>query len=502
MPHRLRLVGALAFVAALSLTLKAGGLPTPATAAAQLGVADVLFAQAEYRAAMRVYLQVVGVTDPALRDRAREGAIRGALRIAEFGIASAHGAALRAARPDDPTALSLSGDALWASGLFDEAEASYRQALAIDPRHGPAHTGLARALASLNRFDEALPEAEAAIALAPNPQAWHALGQIQERRRNFPAAADAFTRFIELLPARERAGRAGWTMGQIHFLRSFRDRVPYQRVSAAGLTHQLPFSLVHDKVVVKAKANGRKMDFAVDTGAEEAVLSVGAARRLGVRAVSYTISAGVGQYGLRGLQLGVLDSFEAGTLKLRNVPVLIKNPPLRGLPSDEVESFSPLAFGLSTVVDYGTRRLTMTEALPEERADFELPLRMDRLATVRGEVNGRPASFIVDTGGEVISLNTTTANALFRPAERRRIGLRVHGASGWDPEAYLLPGVNLDFDEIAFRNTPVVVLNLKMPSALLGYDIGGIVGHKFLGKYRVAFDLRRNVVRLHALGAR
>lgn len=492
----------LAAAAGLSLTLAARERPSSSTAAAQIGVADVLYREAEYRAAMRVYLQAAAVADVALRDRAREGAIRGALRIGEFAVASTHAAALRAARPGDPTALTLSGDALWASGLFDESEAAYREVQAIAPGHAASLAGLAKALASRSRLVEARQAAEASLAAAPSPEGWHALAQILERERDYPGSADALTRFIELLPPRERAGRSRWTMGQVHFLRSFRGRVPYEQVSERGLTHTLPFQLVDDKVIVRGKANGSRMDFAVDTGAEQAVLSVGAARKLGVRPLSYTISAGVGQFGLRGLQLGMLDRFEVGTLKLRNVPVLIKNPALRDNPSDDVESFSPLAFGLSAVVDYGRRMLVLSEALPEEAADFELPLRMHRLATVRGEVNGRPKSFIVDTGGEVISLNTTTARGLFRPIERQRIGLRVHGASGWDPEAYLLPGVNLDFDEIEYRNTPVVVLNLKMPSALLGYDIGGIVGHKFLGKYRVALDLPRSVVRLHRLPGR
>ena len=79
MSHRLRsgLVLGLA-VAGLSLTLAARERPTSSIAAAQLGVADVLFSQAEYRAAMRVYLQASLVEDAELRERAREGAIRAA----------------------------------------------------------------------------------------------------------------------------------------------------------------------------------------------------------------------------------------------------------------------------------------------------------------------------------------------------------------------------------------------------------------------------------------
>ena len=106
------------------------------------------------------------------------------------------------------------------------------------------------------------------------------------------------------------------------------------------------------------------------------------------------------------------------------------------------------------------------------------------------------ANFVVDTGGEVISISTATATALNKPQTGRRIALKVYGTSGWDDDAFLMPGVDLAFDTIQYRNFPVVVLNLNAPSALLGFQLGGIVGHKFLSKYRVAIDLERSVLRL------
>jgi hypothetical protein len=194
-----------------------------------------------------------------------------------------------------------------------------------------------------------------------------------------------------------------------------------------------------------------------------------------------------------------MDRFEVGTLRLRHVPTIIKNPPLSGLPREEMESFSPLAFGLSMSIDYKRQLLTIGRRLPEEdRADVRLPLWMHRLATVRGLVDdNHAASFVVDTGGQVISISTATVSALNRPEPERRIALRVWGASGWDPDAYLLPGVQLAFKDIQYRNYSVVVLNLRAPSVLLGYELGGIVGHQMLSRYRVSFDLERSVLRLN-----
>jgi hypothetical protein len=115
---------------------------------------------------------------------------------------------------------------------------------------------------------------------------------------------------------------------------------------------------------------------------------------------------------------------------------------------------------------------------------------------VRGLLNARhPASFVVDTGGEVISISSETAESLgMSPV--RKIPLRVFGLSGLDEGAFLLPGVDLDFDEIEYRKVGLAVLNLRAPSVLLGFQVGGIVGHKFLGGYRVSMDLQRSELRL------
>jgi predicted aspartyl protease len=127
---------------------------------------------------------------------------------------------------------------------------------------------------------------------------------------------------------------------------------------------------------------------------------------------------------------------------------------------------------------------------------MELPLRVYRLATVRGLVNGTPASFVVDTGGQWISISRATAAQMSAPGPSRHIPLKVYGTSGWDKDAFLMPNVDLAFDALHLASTPVVVLNLSAPSELLGFQVGGIVGHSFLSKYRVTFDLQRSILAL------
>ena len=85
----------------------------------------------------------------------------------------------------------------------------------------------------------------------------------------------------------------------------------------------------------------------------------------------------MGETGLRGLQLARIDSLELGTLKLKNVPVIIKSPPLRDLPTGETESLSPLALGYSMIIDYGTKKLKNVRENPS------VALVVDRLRPTR-----------------------------------------------------------------------------------------------------------------------
>ena len=486
--------------ACATLVLQASDPVRSYDAELQFQLATQFFDDTKYYEAIDAYRRVEkATTDPTLALRARKGRVRAALRIAEFASARTEAELLRHDAPRDHEVLELHADSLWAAGLFDESDAAYRDALAVNPGSSRARFGLARALATRSRLDEALNEALSASAASPrDPEIHYVVGDIYERLHKFDEAANAYTNYINLLPNKDRSDKAAWSRAQVRFLRAFSGKVPVQIDGEdAGVLHTVPFKLINDKVVVQGRVNGgRPQDFILDTGSEETVLSRQTASRAGVQPITYTLSAGVGEVGLRGLQLGRLDSLEIGTLKIRNLPVLIKNPALRGIPKREGESFSPLSLGMSMAIDYQRRMLTIARDLPVGEPDFRLPMRVHRLAMVRGMLNStRPAYFVVDTGGEVISISADTADSL-ETRSPRRIPLKVYGTSGWDRDAFLLTGVNLNFDTIAYKNFPIVVLNLRAPSVLLGFQVGGIVGHKFLGNYKVAMDLTRSELRL------
>ena len=465
----------------------------------QYQLANLLIEETRYDEALQAYDRASQSADPGIALRARKGKVKTALRMAEFELALSESERITTDAPSDAEALSLHGDSLWAAGLFDESDALYGRALAVDPESSRGQFGLARSLATRNRLDEALEQAHKALAVSPRDgEIHHAIGDIYERQHKFDEAANAYNNFINLLPNKDRSEKAAWSRAQVRFLEAFAGRIPVEIDELDNkMLHTVPFRLVRDKIVVQARVNGGgPQDFVLDTGSEETVISGDTARRANVRPITYTLSAGVGEVGLRGLQLARLDALEIGTLQVRNLPVLIKNPALQGIPTREGEGFSPLSLGMSMTIDYRQRLLTIGRDLPLRTTDIRLPMRVHRLAMVRGVLNStQPAYFVVDTGGEVISISADTANSLEK-SQYRRIPLRVYGTSGWDRDAFLLPGVNLDFDRISYRNFPLVVLNLRAPSVLLGFQLGGIVGHKFLANYRVTMDMARSELRL------
>ncbi len=476
---------------------------TSQAAEVQLQLGTMLYAEGRYIESLEAYQNALRTTDTALLRTARAGLITSALRVAEFDLARREAEALVKIAPRDAGALSLYGDALWASGLFEEAEARYKDALALEPDLARGLHGMARSLLARNHLDEAMNQAQAALKLSPRDmEIHHTVGAIYERMHRYEEAAVAYGNYVNLLPNKDTSEKAQWSRAEIRFLRSFAQRVPFQADPGTDdMVYTVDFRTVNEKVVVRARINDSgPQDFVVDTGAENTVITELTARRLGVAPITYTLSAGVGETGLRGLQLARVDSLELGTLRLRNVPVIIKSPPLRDLPTNETESLSPLSLGYSMIIDYGTHKLVFGKHLPEEQGDLELPLRVYRLATVRGMVGkDHEASFVVDTGGEVISISQATANRIPVKEGARRIALKVYGSSGWDKDAFLMPGMDLSFDKIKYTNFPVVVLNLNAPSALLGFQLGGIVGHKFLSGYRVGIDLERSVLRLKSI---
>ena len=156
----------------------------------QLQLGHEFFREGRFADALEAYQKALKSRRPVDVRAARSGVIQSALRIAEFPTARTEAAKLLEESPEDPSVLVTMPMRLWSSGLFEEAEGRYRDALAKAPELARGLHGMARALAARSKLDDALTMAEAALRHAPRDlEMHHTVGSIFERMRRYEEAA-------------------------------------------------------------------------------------------------------------------------------------------------------------------------------------------------------------------------------------------------------------------------------------------------------------------------
>jgi tetratricopeptide (TPR) repeat protein len=457
---------------------------------------DSLLAHRRYNDAIEAYRRARQTDNAELRVEAGVGATRSLLRAGRYAEATRFVSEVADRDPGNAATMAIEGDVLWTNGLFIEAEERYATALEHDPALPAALHGRGRSLAAQGQLTEAQADIASAAAGAPtDPLYWMTLGTVYERQWRYADAVQAYRKSLALLPSRAWDDAARRTRERSDFLASFGANGTH--VTAGGDdVHEVPIILKNGRVRVQARLSGwRTTDFELDTGADAMVLTPSVARGIGIRPTNIVQTAGVGTIigGVRTVQIARIDRFEIGGLRIERVPAVVKAPVLSA-GSLETEGFSPLALGFSMRLDYRHNRLIIARVLPEKDYDIRLQLRQQRLAMVRGTVNGEtPASFVLDTGGDATALSRHLADRLKVDTQIRKLPIRVWGTSGWDRTAYLLPYTDVELAPgHGLRNKSVPVLDLGPISALLGVDLGGIIGHEVLSEYEVSIDLARH----------
>jgi len=173
----------LAVTAALVALMVVTGRSADSTySAIQLQLADLLIAEERFPEALEAFARAKDGATPEQLFRARQGTVLSQLRLARFADARVEAELALAESPDDPEAIVMGGEALWAAGLFDEAEQAFEDGLALDPNVPRGHHGRAKALMSRNRLDEALEVAQHALSLSPRDGEFHhTVGSLYER---------------------------------------------------------------------------------------------------------------------------------------------------------------------------------------------------------------------------------------------------------------------------------------------------------------------------------
>ena len=183
----------------------------------QLQLGDLLFSRG---AVPRVARRPIAARSSTASTRGTLGARGSAsfsrrLRVAEFDVARREAEnAGRVPSRETPRRIALYGDALWASGLFEEAEDRYRDALGHRSRtRRAAITAWRGPWPPRSRLDEAMDEAQAALRSCRRDdlEIHHTVGTIYERMHRFEEAAGAYFDYVNLLPNKDRSEKADWS---------------------------------------------------------------------------------------------------------------------------------------------------------------------------------------------------------------------------------------------------------------------------------------------------
>jgi len=380
-------------------------------------------------------------------------------------------------------------DELWSRGLFEEAEAIARGVIANRPEDGASRELIARALLSRGDGEGARRECEAALASASVTPKWHyTMGRAYARLGEFSAASREFGIFVQTSSPADRGSPAlVAAAGDAELFRAMR-RSPRAVVFEDDSVRRVKFQIVGGHLFVMASVNGgRPTPWMIDTGAERTAVTHQTAERSGVTVLLQ---------GRRGDErlVALLDEFAFGGLTFHEVPALVRLQAFHTTPHLGGDAFSPLAFGLSMVIDYERAELLLSRRLPDDPQEWTVPMRFHGVPTVRATVGGRPIALVVDSGANATVFAPWAA---VDPADlvlRRQLPMHVVDTRNRrDPGAVMIiPAPSIALGDVTLPATPVITMDLARPSQVLGFQIGGLLGHATLQTYRVTFDVARN----------
>ena len=411
------------------------------------------------------------------------------LAIVVVALLAARPLALRALAGSSQNDPLPAAEELWNRGLFDEAEAIARAVMAARPGDGASRELIARSLLSRGDGEGARRECEAALAFPGVVPKWHyTMGRTYAQLGEFSAAAREFDIFVQASTPADRGSAAlVAAAGDAELFRAMRRSTRVVAFQDDSI-QRVKFQIAGGHLFVMASVNReRPTPWMIDTGAERTAITQQTADRSGVAVLLH---------GRRGDEklVALLDEFAFGGLTFHEVPALVRLQAFHTAPQLGGDAFSPLAFGLSMVIDYERSELLLSRRLPVDPHEWTLPMRFHGVPTVRASVGGRPVAMVVDSGANATVFAPWAA---IDPADRvlrRQLPMHVLDTRNRrDPGAVMIiPAPSITLGDVTLAATPMITMDLSRPSRALGFQIGGLLGHMTLQNYRVTFDLARN----------
>lgn len=394
------------------------------------------------------------------------------------------------------------GNILLIEGDLRQARKILVNSLLLNKKEALAWAGLGLVDFYENHIDDAIANLEAASYLDGRDADFaFSLAQVASRAERYEMAAAAYEKYLYIAPDSDR-DRRDRIEGLIRFLKFLGGRKSLYDIE--GVRTVVPISIASDRPVISVKVNGKKdpLKFVLDTGSGISVISKKTAERLRIKAVTKGgVARAIGGDGKFPIVYGFVNSISIGDVKIRNVPVYIRE---FYSTSEEIDGYIGLALisKFLTTLDYGEQTFSLIEKnavdiTPSQEALY-LPLRLTSSGFLSGEVvlDGieGPLNFIVDTGASVSVIDTEVAamDAIDRHAREER--LRVIGAAGVldDVRYFVLP--KMSFGANSIESVKAVELDLGIINEASGFRQAGILGGNFLKNYRLTFDFKNSKV--------
>jgi len=418
----------------------------------------------------------------------------------------------------DPQARALvqQADLAYRSARFDEAEAAYRQAAALEPESSRVLEGLAAIALLGNRADEAARLLEQAIQLAP----WHSgfwpmdvqrktrLAMAYYRQNRFDDASRLFRAAAGPIPL----GPLGELETLARHTGLFAGLVPYALDGPAQ--DRIPFVVTDPLPVLPVSVNGSPPAyFILDTGGAEIILDDEFAGEVGAElAGAFAATYGGGRQARTGV--GRADSVSLGAFTIRQVPIhTLDVDPISslydGLRIQGVIGTRLLLHFLATL-DYRDGALILRRPTPEnlqaldrhvaDTGAAQIPFWLAEMHYMLawGQLNGAdPALFFIDTGlaGKAFTARQETLEQAGIIPDWTKAEQGIGGGGAVRSVDFVVDRLTLGSGatQVVRTNLPGVVMEGSTPPLgdVLGFRVGGLISHAFFRDLAVTFDFSR-----------
>lgn len=405
--------------------------------------------------------------------------------------------------PKNARAFAVLGVALLNAGRFPEAKTVLYNAIKLNRREALAWAGCGMLDFYENRIFDSLANLRVAVFQDPNEADFiFALAQVSARAEKYKEAADAYNLFLSVAD-RSDVERRARIKGLIEFLRYLGQKESLY-VTGGNDATSVPIRIVGNRPVLHLRVNGSPapLNFVLDTGSGISVISNKTADRLKIKPVAHGgFAKGIGGDGKFEIIYGFLRQIAIGDVKVRNVPVYIREFHNTNEDIDGYIGLSLISKFLTTL-DYGNLTFVLlrkqTEASQYNGDTVSLPLRLTSSGFLSGEVLlegiDSPLNFIVDTGASVSVISEQIAGLDKVSQFVRQEKLTVIGSAGIteDVPTFLLPRVS--FGTHSRESITAIALDLDLINEASGFQQSGILGGNFLRNYRLTFDFKNSKV--------